>query len=168
MTLRAPATGLYSLSQTPGYLTLKCDSVSASEKKVPAFICRRLQHHKFECSTRMLFCPQSKAEQAGILLFKDEKHQYFLAVGRDDQGECISLRQIGDGESKMLASVRLDDRGVLTDLKVVSRGTHYDFYYARQEGVWNVLCRNVDAGYLSTATAGGFTGTTIGMYATLK
>ena len=102
----------------------------------------------------MLFCPQSKAEQAGILLFKDEKHQYFLAVGRDDQGECISLRQIGDGESKMLASVRLDDRGVLTDLKVVSRGTHYDFYYARQEGVWNVLCRNVDAGYLSTATAG--------------
>ena len=43
-----------SLSQTPGYLTLKCDSVSASEKKVPAFICRRLQHHKFECSTRML------------------------------------------------------------------------------------------------------------------
>ena len=67
MTLRAPATGLYSLSQTPGYLTLKCDSVSASEKKVPAFICRRLQHHKFECSTRMLFCPQSKAEQAGIL-----------------------------------------------------------------------------------------------------
>ena len=168
MTLRAPATGLYSLSQTPGYLTLKCDSVSASEKKVPAFICRRLQHHKFECSTRMLFCPQSKAEQAGILLFKDEKHQYFLAVGRDDQGECISLRQIGDGESKMLASVRLDDGGVLTDLKVVSRGTHYDFYYARQEAVWNVLCRNVDAGYLSTATAGGFTGTTIGMYATLK
>lgn len=168
MTLRAPATGLYSLSQTPGYLTLKCDSVSASEKKVPAFICRRLQHHKFECSTRMLFCPQSKAEQAGILLFKDEKHQYFLAVGRDDQGECISLRQIGDGESKVLASVRLDDGGVLTDLKVVSRGTHYDFYYARQEGVWNVLCRNVDAGYLSTATAGGFTGTTIGMYATLK
>ena len=63
---------------------------------------------------------------SGILLFKDEKHQYFLAVGRDDQGECISLRQIGDGESKVLASVRLDDGGVLTDLKVVSRGTHYD------------------------------------------
>ena len=63
----------------------------------------------------------------------------------------------------MMASVRLDDGGVLTDLKVVSRGTHYDFYYARQEGVLYVLCRNVDAGYLSTATAGGFTGTTIGI-----
>ena len=54
----------------------------------------------------------------------------------------------------MLASVRLDDGGVLTDVKVVSRGTHYVVYYARQEGVWYVLCRNVDAGYLSTATAG--------------
>ena len=33
------------------------------------------------------------------------------------KGECISLRQIGDGESKVLASVRLDDGGVLTDLR---------------------------------------------------
>lgn len=166
MTLRAPATALYSLSETPGYLTLKCDSVSASEKIVPAFVCRRLQHHKFECSTRMLFRPQNKAEQAGILLFKDEKHQYFLSVGRDDEGECIFLRQIGDKESKALASARLEDEGVITDLKIVSRGTHYDFYYARQAGAWKALCKNVDASYLSTATAGGFTGTTVGMYAT--
>lgn len=32
MTLRAPATELYSLTQTPGYLTLKCADVSSMEK----------------------------------------------------------------------------------------------------------------------------------------
>ncbi|WP_373827665.1 hypothetical protein, partial [Bacteroides heparinolyticus] len=29
-------------------------------------------------------------------------------------------------------------------------------------------CKDVDAGYLSTATAGGFTGSMIGLYATRK
>lgn len=32
ITLRAPATELYSLSDTPGFLTLKCADVSAAEK----------------------------------------------------------------------------------------------------------------------------------------
>ena len=44
---------LYSLTETPGYLTLKCADISATEKKTPAFVSRRLQHHKFECATRM-------------------------------------------------------------------------------------------------------------------
>jgi alpha-N-arabinofuranosidase len=54
------------------------------------------------------------------------------------------------------------------DLKVVSSGTHYDFYYALSEGKWEALCRDISARYLSTANCGGFTGTTIGMYATCK
>lgn len=166
MTLRGPATELYSLSETPGYLTLKCAPVNASEKKVPAFVCRRMQHHKFECSTRMLFRPQDNAEKAGLLLFKDEKHQYFLSVGRRDESKYISLRQIDEVGTKTLASACLDDEELAIDLKVVSKGTHYDFYYAPKEGGWTLLCKNVDAGYLSTATAGGFTGTTVGVYAT--
>ena len=41
----------------------------------------------------------------------------------------------------------------------------YDFYYAETEGQWKSLCKQVDARYLSTAQAGGFTGSTIGLYA---
>ena len=52
------------------------------------------------------------------------------------------------------------------DLRIVSRGTHLDFYYALPKGEWQLLCKNIDASYLSTANAGGFTGTTVGMYAT--
>ena len=37
-TLRAPATELYSLTQTPGYLALKCADVAASERATPALV----------------------------------------------------------------------------------------------------------------------------------
>lgn len=165
LTLRAPATDLYSLDETPGYLTLKCADVSATEKNTPAFVCRRMQHHKFECTTRMLFNP-SDTEAAGLLLFKDEKHQYFLAVNKDGANKCVSLRKIDETETKTLASHLISEEAKAMNLKVISTGTQYDFYYSTEARDWKLLCKNVDASHLSTAAAGGFTGTTIGVYAT--
>lgn len=168
MTLRTPGTELYSLSDTPGYLTLQCADISATEKETPAFICRRMQHHNFECTTRMLFDPSDNKGAAGLLLFKDEKHQYFLAVNKPGAKKQISLKKIGD-KDQVLASATLPENQNEICLKVVSRGTHYDFYYSLKEGGdWTLLCKNIDAKYLSTATAGGFTGSTIGLYATRK
>ena len=49
------------------------------------------------------------------------------------------------------------------------KGIGYDFYYSIDgEKNWKLLCKDVDPSYLSTTTAGGFTGTTIGLYATCK
>ena len=166
MTLRAPATNLYSLSENSGYLTLKCSDVNASEMKTPSFVCRRMQHHKFECQTKMYFEPVGDSESAGILLFKDEKHQYFFAVSKSETGRKISLNKISDSGSQILASRIEDSENDPITMKVVSKGTHYDFYYAIGEGQLEELCQNIDAMYLSTANSFGFTGTTIGMYAT--
>ena len=169
MTLRAPATDLYSLSETLGYLTLKCTERSTTEKDTPAFVCRRMQHHRFERTTRMLFNPKDDKEAAGLLLFKDEKHQYFLCVSRPDGKKRISLIKIGVPAEQELASCDLAADVKDFSLKVVSRGTHYDFYYALEGSRdWTPLCKDIDAGYLSTATAGGFTGSTIGLYATRR
>lgn len=166
MTLRTPASDLYSLTETPGYLTLKCAPASAAEKKTPAFICRRMQHHKFEASTRMLFDPTDETEKAGMLLFKDETHQYFLAAGRNGTDKTISLYKVEDMGNKTLAVQKIDNDVKAIGLRVISKGINYEFYYKIGEGKWELLCKNIDAGYLSTATAGGFTGTTIGLYAT--
>lgn len=169
MTLRAPATDLYSLSETLGYLTLKCTERSTTEKDTPAFVCRRMQHHRFECTTRMLFNPKDDKEAAGLLLFKDERHQYFLCVSRPDGKKRLSLIKIGVPAEQELASCDLAADVKDFSLKVVSRGTHYDFYYALEGSRdWTPLCKDIDAGYLSTATAGGFTGSTIGLYATRR
>lgn len=166
MTLRTSASDLYSLSETPGYLTLKCADISATEKKTPAFVCRRLQHHKFECATRMLFNPSDDKEMAGMLLFKDETHQYFLAINRDSLGKCITLQKVGELGTELLVRQDIREEIKVIDLKIISEGNYYNFYYSLMDGNWELLHKNVDASYLSTSIAGGFTGTTIGLYAT--
>jgi alpha-N-arabinofuranosidase len=168
MTLRTPISGQYSLTDVPGYLKLKCAPVSSVECKSPSYVCRRIQHHKFVCETRMIFHPADSTEYAGLMLFKDDTHQYFMSVGRTDGHPEIALWQIGEGNNYKLAATRLDDSLKSVKLKVVSSGTGFDFYYSSKESQWVQLCRNVDALYLSTAFAQGFTGTTIGLFATSK
>jgi alpha-N-arabinofuranosidase len=167
MTLRTPATDLYSLTESPGSLVLKCANVAASELKTPAFISRRMQHHKFECSTRMLFNPADDKDAAGLLLFKDETHHYFFSVRQSGNKKKIALEKISGSGFDILAdnSLVISERDYIS-LKVISEGTTYAFYYSVGAGKWQMLCKNVDSRYLSTANAGGFTGTTIGMYAT--
>ncbi|MDL2245305.1 glycoside hydrolase family 43 protein, partial [Parabacteroides sp. OttesenSCG-928-J18] len=165
LTLRTPATDLYSFEKRPGQLALECSPVKAAEMKTPAYIGRRMQHHQFTCETRMQFHPENEKQKAGMLLFKDEAHHYFFALQKTAGGYSVSLIQTSDSGEKTLAETPVK-KGKFLDMKVVSTGLQYAFYYATQEGKWELLTDQVDASYLSTATAGGFTGSLIGMYAT--
>jgi len=41
-----------------------------------------------------------------------------------------------------------------------------DFKYSTDKGeTWQTIGEDLDAGFMSTAKAGGFTGTTVGLYA---
>jgi alpha-N-arabinofuranosidase len=166
ITLRASAAGLYSLTDNPGFLSLKCAAVSASGKKTPAFIARRLQHHQFECSTKLFFNPADENEEAGILIYKDESHQYFLSVGKAGENLKVSVERISESDKNVLVSQIISAGNIPVYLKVISTGLTFEFYAAEQKDNWKQLCKDVDAGYLSTKNAGGFTGTVIGMYAT--
>jgi len=166
--LRTPATDLYSLTENPGYLTLRCANVNTTEDKTPAFVCRRMQHHQFECTTIMYFEPSNEEEAAGVLLYKDETHQYFLSASKSDKYRKISLNKISSSGSETIATNTINDNNKPIRFKVISKGTHYDFYFGIGEEPWKLLVQNVDAHYLSTANSFGFTGTTIGMYATNK
>lgn len=169
MTLRGPANDLYSLKKQPGFLTLNCADKSSKERCVPAYIGRRMQHHEFEVVTRMYFNPDDMEGKAGILLLKDETHQYFMSVGKMHADKVISLKRIEKNEDKVLTLEKLPADAERFDLKVVSKGLFYDFYYSLDKGkTWKMLCNNVDASFLSTAKADGFTGSTIGLYATRK
>ncbi|MBK5721690.1 glycoside hydrolase family 43 protein [Dysgonomonas sp. Marseille-P4677] len=167
ITLRSSAEDLYSLSKNPGYLSLKESEVKVSEMKTPAFLARRMQHHKFVSTTRMYFNPSDDQDIAGILLFKDEDHHIFFAIQGIENEKEIKIEQISGTDRKVLAkgivSIQKDQA---IDLKVVSNGTNYDFYYNVDDNNWQLLALGVSAQNLSTANAGGFTGTTIGLYAT--
>nr|WP_239063452.1 family 43 glycosylhydrolase [Bacteroides sp. 51] len=94
--------GKESLADNIGCLTLKCSDIQASEKKTPAFVARRVQHYKFSSVTRICFQLQKDSQKAGMLLFKDEEHQYFLSMKQTEKDYSISLAQISDSLSGFL------------------------------------------------------------------
>lgn len=165
-TLRGYADDLYSLDEHPGYLTLQCSDIPTTAKDVPAFIGRRVQHHRYECTTHMIFEPSDTLQHAGLVIFKDETHQYQLS--RRHAGDCdrIVLHMVADNGTTELASADLCDGAQGIDLRIISHGRTYDFLFSTDGGRnWISLITSVDARHTSTATAGGFTGTLIGPYA---
>ena len=159
MTLRGPADGLYALKG--GNLELTCSPARATRFETPALLLRRLQHHVFTASTRMRFAPEGE-QAAGLLLYKDEQHQYFLKVCLLDKEPAVVLERTGE----FLFGKPLPKDFGAVDLEIASDdGLTFRFGYAVDGGELQTLVSGVDASYLSTAVAGGFTGTTIGPYA---
>jgi alpha-N-arabinofuranosidase len=72
----------------------------------------------------------------------------------------------GDKDYLMVSQLLPEGTGEV-GLRVSSPdGRAFRFEYQTGEGKWHTLTEQVHARYLSTAEAGGFTGTVIGLYAT--
>ncbi len=166
MTLRGTAGNFYSLTDNPGFLTVKCADVTSSEKAVIPYIGRRIHHHNYTATTGVTFEPEHDKQCAGLLLMKDETHQYLLAKTRNENGHCVVLRKISENGVEDLASKAINDDSHNLKLKVDSKGLDLSFHYSADGGrTWTEVASGVDAGFTSTAKAGGFTGTTVGVYA---
>lgn len=167
MSLRRDITGYYSLTRVPGYLALDCQSINVKSKDAPSYLGRRVQHHSYEVSTRMGFNSRSGNEAAGLLIYKDEKHQYFFAKGLVNNQKSLFLTEVSPDGERNVAVLSLPENNDYIDLKIVSNGTSYDFYYSFDNGnSWDWLAKNITALLTSSRAAGGFTGTTVGLYAT--
>ena len=145
----------------------------ATEMHTPAYVAHRLHHHKFSATTRMYFNPSKYSEAAGLLLFKDERHQYNFMVSK----EGISVNKVEfeviveqnkrprfEEVSTELGAAAVDKYRFI-DLKVTSDAETFSFWYAVNGKKWQPLVEGVDASFLTSASAGGFTGTLIGPYA---
>jgi xylan 1,4-beta-xylosidase len=168
MTLRGPASALYSLTKKPGFLSLACADVGPTELKEIAFVSRRIQHHKFEASTAVDFQPRDEQEAAGILLLKDEEHQYFFSIRKDGNARKVSVEKITKQGVEVIRSIPLLQTQDPLKLKVVSDGLTFNFYFSIKNDVWQPVSEGMDAHFLSTANSFGFTGTNIGLFATKR
>lgn len=166
-TLRGDARQFYSLSENPGNLTIECAPVAMTEKEIVPFVGRRIQHHDFTATTFMSFKPSKANQNAGLAVFKDEKHQYHFVKVRIGRTDYIQLRKIGEGTPEVLASVKAPKAKSL-GLKVVGNGNTFSFAYSPDEGKKWIDLTSVDAAYTSTAVAGGFTGTLVGPFASSR
>jgi alpha-N-arabinofuranosidase len=128
----------------------------------PAFVARRQQHHIARVSTSLRFRPVHECDRAGLVAYQSDLSHLFFGLTRLGQRTVLALYvREKAATDRLLASVPFD--GDTLDLQIEADGGRMRFAYTAG-GVTRVLLADVDATFLSTGKAGGFTGTIIGPY----
>ena len=166
--LRTVENNLYSLSAQKGFLTLPLKLATVSGNENPAFIGFRQQNLICHASTAIDFNPSSENEKAGLLIFQNETHYYFLCKSTENNNQVVQLfksaTKAGDN-SELIATQQLTTTKEI-QLKIEATGGNYAFYYAEKKNNWILLKDNVDGKFLSTKIAGGFVGSMFTLYGT--
>jgi len=156
----------FNLSKANG-LTMNLKPETISEMGNPSFIGKRQQHLTCTAETALDFTAKSADEKAGLVIFQDEKHFYFLAKSTEQGKPVVQLfKSTNDKNLELLAQtpVAADAQNVM--LRIDAKGDAYDFYVADKPNGWKLLKDKVDGKFLSTQVAGGFIGCVFGLYAT--
>jgi xylan 1,4-beta-xylosidase len=145
-----------------GTLALQLRPQTCSGLGNPSFVGFRQPHMKGSASTALSFNPKTSNEKAGLLVFQNEQHYYFLCQSIEDNKPVVQLFK---GE-ELIASSPISLNKTDLFLKIEAKGNFYSFYYATQKDNWQLLKDNMDGKFLSTQVAGGFVGSFYSMYAT--
>ncbi|MET4106291.1 xylan 1,4-beta-xylosidase [Hymenobacter sp. UYP22] len=165
--LRTYDSTMFSLSKAAG-LTLRLKPETCAEPGNPAFIGKRQQHMYCTTETELNFTAKSAKEKAGLVVFQDEKHFYYLCKTLADGKPVLQLLKSRPdaAEPELLAQAPLKSAAGKVQLRITAAADTYGFQFSENAKTWTSLKEKVDARFLSTQTAGGFIGCLIGMYAT--
>lgn len=169
--LRADGSEWYSLTENPGLLLIKTRPETCSGRANPSFIGHRQQHLKGSFTTSVEFNTTKENEKAGLLVFQNERHYYYLAKSVKEGKPVIQLlKSAGSSETndteEMLAENELTGDTNMIYLRIEADNSVYSFLYSMDNKEWITLAENVDATFLSTKIAGGFVGCLYAMYTT--
>lgn len=158
--VRTPAAPFHRLEA--GRLVLEPRGRLGDLDATPAFLARRQQHHVATVSTGLRFRPTREGDRAGLVAYQSDASHLFYGVTKVGRRNVLALTVRAKSDTdRLLASVPVD--GDPIGLEIRADGGRMDFFYT-VDGVRRELRRDVDATFLSTSKAGGFTGTIIGPY----
>ncbi len=172
--IRTPKTTYYRLNDK-GELELDARSIRISEGRQPSAIGRWITEWNSETETSLSFRPQSSRDFAGLVLFQNEAcHVRFGKTADEQNRPCLQLTVYSGGEcrSETILPLAGKEADRMLHLKVTGTtaadsGVYYTFSYSTHpKKGWTAVGQAVSADLLSTHTAGGFTGTMVGIYAT--
>ncbi|MBK9509087.1 MAG: glycoside hydrolase family 43 protein [Cytophagaceae bacterium] len=148
-------------------LTINLKPETISELTNPSFIGKRQQHLNSSAETQVSFAPKNANEKAGLVIFQDERHYYFIAKAKNGDGkDIVQLIKSKDKTTELVTEVALTIPSSKVNFKIKSEGALYSFWYSTDGKKWNLLKDKVDGKFLSTKVANSFIGCTYGMYAT--
>jgi alpha-N-arabinofuranosidase len=163
--LRTVTDKWYTTASKKGYLSLRLRPQTVSGKQNPSFVGFRQSHHQASASTRLSFIPTAENEKAGLVVFQNEEHFYYLCKSLVNGKPVVQLYQSSKDTMKVVATKLLSSVKQDVYLRIEPKNAVYATYYSIDGKSWIPL-QEVDGKFLSTATAGGFVGTVIALYAT--
>lgn len=132
--------------------------------KTPSFLGKRQQHKKGHATTQLSFSPKKEADKAGLVIFQNVGHYYYICKSIEKGKPVVQLLKSDEEAFSVIASQQIKNINTI-QLKIESVNNVYRFFYAQDDNHWIKLGDDLDARFLSTNTAGGFTGCLYGMYA---
>ena len=158
-----------SLSERPGYLTLK-GRESLSSHFTQSLVARRQQAFCYSASTKMAFNPLTFQQMAGLVCMYDNNNFYYLFVSRDeDKGKSINIMVCDNSNFSfpLSAPVSVDETKEI-GLKVEVSYDKLQFLYSLDQQNWVKIGKVMDASILSddypeTKNQGKFTGAFVGL-----
>jgi xylan 1,4-beta-xylosidase len=168
--MRTPEQSWYTLSTRPGALTLQARAVSLSGSGNPSFLGKRQRHENATIETELRYLPTREGDRAGLVVFADERHHYFLGLCQTAEGPMLLLaRRNGETDpeqGRVIASTPYTGvAGASIRLRITARGAAYDFSYAIGPEAWRTLLTNADGRILASEATSLFTGAMVGIYA---
>jgi xylan 1,4-beta-xylosidase len=154
-------------SQAGGKLSLTPRSDALSGKSNPSFYGRRLQHSRFEASTRLQI-PASVGTSAGLVAIQNETHHYYFFVQRTAGGLSVAIERWNGPKPETVLTGLLPADTQSLELRLIGDGKTLSFAYALQTGEWKDFLPKADSYPISVQAAGGglhFTGALIGLHA---
>lgn len=146
-------------------LEIKTGEETVSDSGNPHFLAKRQQYHNGSTEMALTFHPKEN-EQAGLLIFQNETHYYFLCKEGNEEKQYITLYKHEGNSKEQLATRTLEQPNEQLRLKLIASGQQLTLQYAEANKAFRTLAEDVDATILSTETAGGFVGVMQGPYAT--
>ncbi len=159
-----------SLTDEPGSLTVEVRPEACSGSSTPSFVGHRQQHLHGSVTAEMEFEACYENEKAGLLVFQNEQHYYFLAKSVKNHTPVIQLLKSSGTDSSSMETV-IAEKEIDTELdqvymKIEADNSIYNFSYSFNNINWMSIADSIDAAFLSTKVAGGFVGCIYAMYAT--
>ena len=152
-------------------------SIGINDRRQPSVIGRWITNNEFDAQTAVNFLPTDPEDFAGIILFHNDECNIRFGKALDEQGKpCLKL--IAYSMDKLNTETEIPLRESDADKKIYLKVTgnepqtagesvYYTFSYSFSPKTdWVQAGEPVSADLLSTQTAGGFTGTMVGIYAT--
>lgn len=160
--LRNPDMGNYCLSSAG--LSLKGTGVDLNSIESPTYVAVRQQDIDFTASTVVSLGKSEKGAEAGVSVYMDMMSHYDLFLDESGDGTVrVTLRyQLNSISGERSLPVEIDPATPVT-LSVKGSAEKYSFSCLVNGTDYSL--GDLDTRYLSTETAGGFTGITIGLFA---